>query len=381
MLSRRRLLNFAALVCLAFFVFGLVRLFALRFDTGDIFPPYSSLRADPLGSEIFYESLRALPGRTVGRHKRTFDHLGTGEGTTLFFLGTRGLYLSKKEQGMLDRFVRSGGRLVMAFYPRFADASEKKREERPASTPAPKVEKERETARDWQVKVEIDRAGVTADAKRSGDLPIEPETSWHSGIYFQPQSPAWRVIYRRQQHPVMIERAFGAGSIVLAGDSFFLSNEALLAERKPALLAWLTGPNPRIVFDESHLAIHEDLGVAALLRKYGLVGFVLALLVLIALWVWRNATRSLGKKSGGAETESVVSGRDSFTGFITLLRRGIAPGQLIEVCLTEWRRSQPARLSPIALPELSALEKNPGAAYNQLIGLIGPKKWKKTTSS
>ena len=41
---------FLLLGCTAVFVFGLVRLFELRFEVGDVYPAYSSLRSDPLGA-------------------------------------------------------------------------------------------------------------------------------------------------------------------------------------------------------------------------------------------------------------------------------------------------------------------------------------------
>src|SRR2546427_9645317 len=45
------------LVLLAVFVLGVGRLFQLRFEAGDVYPPYSSLRADPLGTKALFESL------------------------------------------------------------------------------------------------------------------------------------------------------------------------------------------------------------------------------------------------------------------------------------------------------------------------------------
>src|SRR5687768_18470710 len=89
MLSRRRLSQLAAVLLLAGFCLGLVKLFQLRFSTGDVYPPYSALRADPLGTKIFYESLRALPGVTAGRNERQLDHLGRGEGAVIFLLGVK----------------------------------------------------------------------------------------------------------------------------------------------------------------------------------------------------------------------------------------------------------------------------------------------------
>ena len=377
MLTGRRILNLSALLILAFFCFGLVRLFALRFSAGDIFPPYSSLRADPLGVEIFYESLRALPDYEVTRHERDFDRLPSGARVTLFILGAKQMLPSTKEQSALDHFVQKGGRLVLTFFPSFENPT-------PTTTPTraaeltPKIIALKNLADHWQVKIEMDR-NVDEDepAGAKSALPPEAELSWHSGIFFTPTNGEWHTIYARGKHPVIIERALGAGSIVFAGDSYFVSNEALLVERHPALLAWLVGPNRRIIFDESHLNIRKSPGVVSLLRKYRLGGFVLALLFLLSLWLWKNAAASLSSRQPNERTNIIVSGRDSFSGFVSLLRRGIAPAQLIEICVGEWRKSQPLAA---VLPATES-ENNPILAYNRLSELIGSKKWKKPTSN
>jgi hypothetical protein len=53
--------------CAAIFAFGVTRLVQLRFEHGDVYPPYSSLRADPLGTMAFYESLGKVPEVSVQR--------------------------------------------------------------------------------------------------------------------------------------------------------------------------------------------------------------------------------------------------------------------------------------------------------------------------
>src|SRR5207302_10666788 len=72
---------------LALFGFGVVRLLQLRFETGDIYPPYSSLRVDPLGTRAFYESLETLRGVTVQRFIEQWTKLPEGRNTTLFVFG------------------------------------------------------------------------------------------------------------------------------------------------------------------------------------------------------------------------------------------------------------------------------------------------------
>jgi len=85
---------------------------------------------------------------------------------------------------------------------------------------------------------------------------------------------------------------------VLAADSYFTSNEALLHERHPKLLAWLVGAGTRAVFDETHLGVAENPGMAALARKYRLHGVAAVLLLLAVLHVWGSAASLLPPPPG-----------------------------------------------------------------------------------
>ena len=50
------------------FLYGVITLLIMRFQVGDVYPPYSSYRSDPLGTKAFYEALNLLPdGRGNGR--------------------------------------------------------------------------------------------------------------------------------------------------------------------------------------------------------------------------------------------------------------------------------------------------------------------------
>ena len=103
------------LVLLGGFLFGLAQLFKLRFEAGDVFPEYSSLRTDPLGAKALYESLDHL--LTARRNYRSLAKLGDGRDTTLFYLGSRATFmfdsasdlrLSLEEFKSLESFVADG---------------------------------------------------------------------------------------------------------------------------------------------------------------------------------------------------------------------------------------------------------------------------------
>lgn len=71
----------ALLAVTAAFLYGLAHLFALRFERGDIYPEYSSLRADPPGAKALYESLDQF--LSVRRNYQPLTRLDEGRHTEL----------------------------------------------------------------------------------------------------------------------------------------------------------------------------------------------------------------------------------------------------------------------------------------------------------
>ena len=55
MLNRRFVPWLGGILLVLALGYGLLHLFALRFAQGDVYPPYSSLRSDPLGKKALYE--------------------------------------------------------------------------------------------------------------------------------------------------------------------------------------------------------------------------------------------------------------------------------------------------------------------------------------
>src|SRR6185503_18842287 len=104
-----------SLVAISGFIFGFVQLFNLRFEAGDVYPKYSSFRADPLGAKALFESLQRLV--PTSRHLERWSKLGEGGETTLLYLGAdpESLRFHKHELQNLETFVGSGGRLVISF--------------------------------------------------------------------------------------------------------------------------------------------------------------------------------------------------------------------------------------------------------------------------
>ena len=70
-----------------FFLYGVTKLLALRFEEGDVYPAYSSLRYDPLGTRALYESLESILGDSVTRNHDSLSRLAQEEDSTLMYLG------------------------------------------------------------------------------------------------------------------------------------------------------------------------------------------------------------------------------------------------------------------------------------------------------
>jgi hypothetical protein len=351
------------------FIAGLAHLFVLRFESGDIYPPYSSLRTDPLGVKAFYESLENIKGFEISRNYEQEDKIDNPHISTVFYFGMKSLsfyYLSEKEVKMLEGIAAGGGRIVFCLMPQSIkesecdnecdnknaeskkEAEETKETEQTEKSKKPEKEDSRftfvELASRWKFDTGVQQlSSATSQAFPSPAFAskLPQSISWHSLNYFLIDGTEWIPVYEVNGHPVIIERKFGQGSIVLSGDSYFVSNEALVKERHPELLAWLSGSHKKIVFDETHLGLRENKGIASLFRKYNLHGFLIAILVLGILFVWRNAFSLVPAEPDekNKTISEIAEGRDSLSGFIGMLKRNVSPDDLLSICLEEWEKT------------------------------------------
>ena len=120
----RRIFIMAGVFALLLLIAGVGQLFLMRFRVGDVYPPYSTFRTDPLGARALHDSLAALPGLTVERNVRPIERLESGRNMALLFLGDTVSYRPNKDSlpastvGWMNRFLRSGGRIVITLQPR-----------------------------------------------------------------------------------------------------------------------------------------------------------------------------------------------------------------------------------------------------------------------
>ena len=379
----------------AVFLWAILQLLETRFARGDVYPAYSTLRADPLGAKAFYESLAHLDRLSVSRNEKPLEQFSAQKNATLFCIGTTGLYASEKEITNLERFVKNGGRLVIAFYPQGKETFlvERKQKKTPSPTPSPGASPEEEApfmkilstaelAKRWEFKLDVKARLADSSAIQVNPVNVDPEISWHSAVHFKNSAPVWEIIYMASEFPVVIERQMGEGTIVLASDSYFLSNEAMRRERHAAFLAWLVDPGQQIVFDETHLGISEAPGISTLMRRYRLGGLIAGLVVLALLAVWKNATRLLPAAETERANDEIIAGKESFAGFVNLLRRNVAPSELLAICVEEWSKFLPHKSARSKTQIDRAREivaqspRNVAGAYQQISHAIHQTKWK-----
>jgi len=356
-----RAFNRLAAVALAVaFVLSLARLVQYRFAAGDIYPPASSLRADPLGTKALREALALLPGLRVERNHESIARLADAGGTTLLLLGVApdskaSPMLVPADNDALERRVRRGDRLVLAFghqsmesatntlrggFPQFPVL--------PASTNGP-------VGFDSRLAFDLSLTNGAGDvARRVGGKGTLPATlPWSSPWSLAGLGPEWHAVYERGGSAVVAERSLGSGTIVIAASDYPFSNAALRRSHEGDFLAWIVGPNRRVVFDETHLGLTIEPGVAALIRKYRLGGAIAGLCLLAVLHAWRESAR-FNPPPPPADS-GILHGRGSAGGLLNILRRAVDPSRLPEVSFDEWRRSLGPR-RPLSENRLAAAQ-------------------------
>jgi hypothetical protein len=399
--------------CAAIFAFGVTQLVQLRFQHGDVYPPYSSLRADPLGTMAFYESLGKVPEVSVQRDFSDSNRLPEEPQTVYLHLAGSRYEWERIPNDLvheMQNFLARGNRLVITFFPQtesyafhnYHDEDEtnsvKSAKSKGEKMTPPKPVKKKKNIMDDDSDISLEdewgfhpgfeklaQDGDTyapAQAVSKTDLPLPRSLAWHSGTVFTNLDSAWRVIYARGTNAVVIERKFGKGSVVMATDSYFVSNEAMEKDRHADLLAWLIGADKNVVFDEAHLGNVETSGVATLMRKYRLHGLAAGLILIAGLFIWKNST-SLVPPHANDKTEGFVAGKDSASGFVNLLRRSIAPRDLLATCFSEWKKSvaAPGKSSTARHQQVEAIfqsenslpnkDRNSIAAYKKISDALG----------
>jgi hypothetical protein len=360
----------------ALLYYGYQRL-QIRVETGDSLPEYSTYRADPKGLKAFYESLRETENITVSRRLQPSRVLPSGENQVLIFAGVSpyGMLVSEEDSELLDHWLATGGRLIIAFRPEKILESAT---ENPESGNRP--QKDTTFTNPWGDLIRRWGAHLTSikDAQpgRAESILFPAGSRWFGQNVFDKLTPEWKSIAVLGGKNVIVERAVGPGSIALLADTYPLSNEALATDRQTDFLIWLIKDRTGGVFDEIHLGLAEHPGIMALARRYGLQGTLISIVAVLLLFIWRCQYSLLPRRRSDKQ-EFAVSGSGSEQTFLNLLQRSIPEKDLLRTCIKTWLKTA----KPTAA-QLATVEKfRPDAdqpnrtvdRYNQLTTLLSEK--------
>lgn len=381
-------------------------IFQLRLGGGDLYPEYSSLRADALGTRALHDALAAIPSMEVNRDYRPLAKLGARPQLVLLpgLIWRQWRTLPANQLAALNAAAGGGGRIVLAFRAdqlredrdktgRMQEEEKGKQDEKEKVGSEKKQPKPKGRAPDGLELKELAKAwGITLKqrwlmdaepgAERQEDAPADlPRTlSWRSDLYFSIAPDAgWRVIYRRAGEPVLVEKDLGRGTVVLLADAYGLSNESVHRDRATPLLSWLVGGFTRVTFVESTLGVLEENGIGFLARRYGLGGALALCALLGALYAWSRLVAFVPPRQSGAPDGAEVLAGEPAAGITTLLRRSLGPAEVLPACVEEWRKGLRPGGNSAAAARLDAAwrardpKKSLSTHYNALARALKPR--------
>ena len=292
----------AAALLGAGFTWGMIHLFGVEFSAGDFYPEYSSLRSDPPGTKLLFDSLSHLPGMEVSRNYLPLEYVNRDRAAVLLF-GLGPIFLNAEFLQRMEQLARRGNRVVvaMAFERRSALGDQSILDQ------------------SWHIQMAVD-----------------PDRS-HAHPLFFAKAEDWLVRENAGAKILAVERGFGQGSVLFLAESGAFRNDALIVGNRLAQVSTAIGPSKRVIFDERHFGIAESGSLVGLARRFRLMGLAMGLAIVLALALWKNASGF----PPPIETRPPqhYTGRTSFEGLVTLLRRHLRPNELVQTCWEEWLKS------------------------------------------
>jgi hypothetical protein len=365
------------------FVVVALQTFEVRLETQEGYPVASSFRADARGCRALYESLHRVPNVQTARFLRTFSNLPPADGRSLVIAGINPQtnILRLQDRKSLSAWAEAGGTLIITL------AVEDKNSGKAGSpdyelvvpqkepgSPSPNTKSTPPTEEFWietlqDAGVHIFRHVDNSARHHFVSRVFATSGSWLGALYFQDLQSPWRVVAEADHLPVVIQRSFGRGNVILIADSYLLTNGSLASDRETGFLGWLFRKSTTVLFDESHFGFIENPGVVSLARRYGLESAFFVLLILALFFVWANRYSLVPKSASRSAESPMVPGKGGETVLLNLLRRSLPTKDLLSTCAELWRNGvhdagktrKLDQLLPTLDPRSSAV-----ARYNQL---------------
>ena len=304
----------------------------------------SSLRQDPYGASLLFDSYRRAGYRvTRGQDEESLSDQDASR-TTAFFIGAYSpndwstnngkLQTGGKFRARLEDFLARGGRVVLV-------------------APRGKLKSE---SQGWEVGNKWERtAPERTRSWVSPDLQAMPPDS--EMMYLAADTPwlqtdaHWTVLYSRVRgadakadgsSPVyMAMRRAGNGELIAASQESFLLNESIKTHPNPVLSDFLAGGRPVIWVDEALHGLHQDEGVLWLVQRYRLQAALLLFWATLLALLWSMSGDLVRRPAHNPGGQVVRQGEVAGVAARRLLQRSIAKERVVAECWEQFRRCWP----------------------------------------
>ena len=355
----------------AIFAWALFALFALRFERGDTYAPYSSYRANPTGCKVLYESLNSMGGIQAERLLRPINEVVDVTDTVMLLTNVSKINNLTDLAGF-ESYLRRGGNVVIFTAPlkmktntdfmgrkidqpknKTKSAVEQSNSEKPLNREKDKASGPNGKKGDYSPPTALEkllsrinhkqrkyphRMPIVGQPDEQLKSLIMPEIAIYSHGYLTFVEECWQKLYSSRKHTMMITAKYGRGTVIISAASYFISNEAMLKNPPVKLLSWLIGDRHRIIFNELIHGQANQHNIAWLVSKYRLSILLFNLLLVVVLYIWKSFFSTANYRQ--EEYQDGSSQLSSTFGLAKLLRKNISPGNLLTTCLAEWRKDR-----------------------------------------
>jgi hypothetical protein len=305
-----------------FFAFSAYKVMSMRFVKGDVYPQYSSLRHDPMGTSIFFQSLKKMGYRVETIMEEKLPENVNPQNTILFYLSPS-FYISKDAREEIISFILGGGRVfvsdkhnnrLLSFFDTKIVYLENDNNEQEYDN------NEQEYERNAIPEEIFDFANERLKVFNKSTL----KCNWSKS----------KTVYKLNEQDIILLLNHGKGNIIISSETYFISNESLVKEPPVKFLTWIMNGRKRVLVDEFHHGISYKKGISFLLKKYNLYWFIAYLILIFFLYLWYVLpyfrTPLPRPSRGNYQTQT------SLRGYTQLLTKTIPKNKLLDISIDQW---------------------------------------------
>lgn len=310
---KKLLFCFFIFLALLLFIINISSLMQQRFERGDIYPHYSSLRKDPLGCSLFFESLEQLNDLNVQQYFS--EPPESRNQRTQFLIGVPLGSFNIVKQAFQS--AADGDQVVISFQTHSRISGQDK------------LAIQRE---EWMKHFgfEIGLSSHQSEKRIELNQQLYP---WYSNLTFQHLTPKWNEeLPLNSGNARAIQAKWGQGNIWLYTDSYLFSNECFDQSPPLSYLSQFIPQSSNIIFNEVHHGIESHIGISDLVARYHLQGVVLGVILLALLYIWSCSIPMIPKHASFNKALQSTE-HSSQSGLKLLLERSLSSSQALKQCL------------------------------------------------